>query len=1157
MAGKGSVVIKIDGDASGFEKVLGSVESKSKSVISGLGTFTSGVAKGITAAYGVISAAWSAVGLVSVKYNANIEQLQTSFTTMTGSAEKAADVVERLRVMGAQTPFELPQLASVTQLLMQYGFTADDAIDKMSMLGDIAQGNADAMVSIATGYAQMRSAGKVNLQDIKQMINGGFNPLQEISERTGESMDSLYARVSNGTMSIDEITESMMYATSEGGKFYKSMEQQSQTLNGQISTIKDNLSSLGGAVFQPISDLMRDKLLPEANALIAEFQAAFDKGGISGLVDSISAQIPRLLSEGVNAVTKLFAGIQKQLPKLVKSLMSSIPALVRSAASIVPMLASSFFDIVASAVTELVAMLPELIPTLIAGIGNLIVSIATGLGDVVSGIFDGVERAIHQGQTKIAGVWVDSANVAKHSFDMEVDVTPAVSAIESAYTTVRTALQTDLLNDAQRQEILDMIGADYDAIMAKLMSFGLTEEEAAPLAEQIAGASATITSELNKLDVGVDAGTIIKWWIQAKGSKVALMHFAREAGLDDDDVDEIIGVYDAANGRLRDETPNFYDTIYETLTDGQPDDAAAIEQMKTSVQDWASEALSAAEEAYNAAVAELDPDAPDYQTRLAELNAEYETTKAEIESIRDDSLTIIDTLAGQTTAQVEASFDMIAELERRADAVEQRFAVLSDQAQSFGETAFNVVRSGAMADEATIDTAIKYKVTQFKLDEQSAQDAYNAAVAELNEQLSSGKISVDEYNEGMEVAASTRDAAVQQAKQEFNQAFSEIMMGIAESEGNSAAMDAALKAMGTGNMIDSVIAAIAQDGQVDQATLGILSEQLGSALGDAFDPELFAQYAESAASSGDWSWFTRLLGQYANQIDGMKMDSLQQALGGKVGETWSAALNEGVLAGTDFDVTSTEDQLAAIYNTMNLQPIGADVVAGIGKGIENADLTTAGQRLAQNTERSIRAGLDSHSPAQKMVPVGEDAAAGVGQGMREYDFSADANGMADNAGSAAKTAMASPGKRAGILFSSGIASGIRAGRSSVINAAVSVAKAAVTALKDELEIHSPSRVTAEIGRFTGKGFELGMVESLNSAVRAAQSVVGSMNLTPRLTAPDLGSAFASAAGSIVDAESARPIYLNVNGRALASVTAGDTRRAQNSYNRSIALGVGK
>ena len=1124
--------------------------------LSNLGTVAKGVAKGMTAAYGVISAAWSAVGLVSVKYNANIEQMQTSFAVMTGSAEKAADVVERLRVMGAQTPFELPQLASVTQLLMQYGFTADDAIDKMSMLGDIAQGNAEAMVSIATGYAQMSSAGKVNLQDIKQMINGGFNPLQEISERTGESMESLYNRVSNGTMSVDEITESMRYATSEGGKFYQSMEMQSQTLNGQISTLKDNLSALGGAVFQPLSDALRDTLLPEANALIAEFQAAFDKGGISGLVESVSAQIPRLMTEGVNAASKLFAGIQKQLPKLVKNLMSSVPALVRGAASIVPMLASSFFDIASSAVTELIAMLPELVPSLITGIGNLIVSIATGLDDVIAGVFDGVERAMHQGQTKIAGVWVDSENVAKHSFDMEVDVSPAVSAVEDAYTQVRTALQTDLLSDPQRDEILEMIGQDYDAIKAKLKEFGLDDGTAGEIAQQITDAGATIMAALEDLNLSVDGGTVLKWFGQARGSNVALMACARAAGLSPGEVDSIIALYNEANGRIKDGAPSFAETIYETLTDGMADDEAAIEKMKGEVETWASEALSAAEEAYNAAVAKLDPDAPDYQTRLNELNAEYETTKSEIEGIRDDSLTIIDNLAGQTTAQVEASFEQIAELERRADAVEQRFDEVASKASSQAEAAFKVVRSGANADEATIDLAIKYKVEQYKLDEQSAQDAYDAAVAELNEQLSSG-MSVEEYNKGMEVAASTRDAAVQQAKQEFNQAFGEIMMGIAESEGNTAAMDAALKAMGTGNLIDSVIATLVEGGQVDQATLGILSEQLGSALGDAFDPELLAQYAEIAASGGDWSLFTGLLEDYGHQIDGMQMDSLQQALGGKVGEAWSAALEGDMLTGTDFDVSSTEDQLAALFNTMNLQPIGAGVVAGIGKGIESADMTASGQRLAQNTEKSIRAGLESNSPSKKMVPVGTDVAAGVGQGMGEYDFSGDATTMANNAKSASSSAMRSPGNKAGRMFSAGVASGIRAGRSGVVNAAVSVARAAVSAMRSELQIHSPSRVTTEIGRYTGKGFELGMVESLNGAVRAAQSVVGNMNLTPRLTAPDLGSAFASAAGSIADAESARPIYLNVNGRTLATVTAADTRRAQNNYNRSIALGVGK
>ena len=128
----------------------------------------------IKAGIDMAAAAANKLGEIAAKginYNATIESLQTSFEVMTGSATKAAEVVERLRKLGAETPFEMADLAGTTQLLMQYGFTADDAIDKMRMLGDIAQGNAQAMTSIATGYAQMSSAGKVNLQDIKQMIN--------------------------------------------------------------------------------------------------------------------------------------------------------------------------------------------------------------------------------------------------------------------------------------------------------------------------------------------------------------------------------------------------------------------------------------------------------------------------------------------------------------------------------------------------------------------------------------------------------------------------------------------------------------------------------------------------------------------------------------------------------------------------------------------------------------------------------------------------------------------------------------------------------------------------------------------------------------------------------------------------------------------------
>lgn len=159
----GSIKIKIDGDDSGLQKTLSNVKYATKA---GLADIKAGIDMTAAAMKGLADV----VGK-GVNYNAMIEGYKTSFEVMTGSAEKATEVVERLRKLGASTPFETTDLVKTTQLLMQYGFSADDAIEKMTMLGDISQGNAEAMTSIATGYAQMSSAGKVNLQDIKQMIN--------------------------------------------------------------------------------------------------------------------------------------------------------------------------------------------------------------------------------------------------------------------------------------------------------------------------------------------------------------------------------------------------------------------------------------------------------------------------------------------------------------------------------------------------------------------------------------------------------------------------------------------------------------------------------------------------------------------------------------------------------------------------------------------------------------------------------------------------------------------------------------------------------------------------------------------------------------------------------------------------------------------------
>lgn len=298
---------KITGDATGFDRAIKDAEKSAgnfQKTIGDMGKKLSSAGKSLQSAGKKITMATTAfagIAAIGVKYNATMETYATSFEVMTGSAEKAAEVVDELKDIAASTPFEMPELAETTQLLMNYGFTADDALDKMTMLGDISQGSADKMNRIATAYGQMSSAGKVSLEDVKQMIEAGFNPLQEISESTGESMESLYDRISAGTISVDEITASMQRSTSEGGRYFQSMEKQSQTFSGQMSTLKDNVQGLLGNVTSGIFEKLAQDVLPKINEVLTTVNTAFEEGGFQGVLDAIGEMSPAL--DGV--ITKI------------------------------------------------------------------------------------------------------------------------------------------------------------------------------------------------------------------------------------------------------------------------------------------------------------------------------------------------------------------------------------------------------------------------------------------------------------------------------------------------------------------------------------------------------------------------------------------------------------------------------------------------------------------------------------------------------------------------------------------------------------------------------------------------------------------------------------------------------------------------------------
>lgn len=421
---------KITGDSSDYEKAVKDAEKSTedfqKSTTSLSSRLAGGLKKGLSVAataIGAVSAALGAGIAAGVKYNATIEQYQTSFEVMTGSAEKAVEVVDRLKKLGAETPFELPDLAETTQLLMNYGFTADEAIERMQMLGDISQGSADKMQRVATAYGQMSSAGKVQLEDVKQMIEAGFNPLQEISESTGESMQSLYERISDGTLAVDEITASMQRATSEGGKYFQSMEKQSQTINGLISTLKDNAQQLLGEVIQPLSEGFRTEVLPAAINAIDELTTAFQERGSQGLIEAgggivadiilgIARAAPNIITTSVQILGSIITSLKSNLPQIVSAggeiLLSLISGIVQYQFMLLDLTANLIYEIVSGLInnapqlmTQANTMMTDFCAQIRERFPDLLQSGADAISSLLTGLLDNAPSVIEQGGAMI------------------------------------------------------------------------------------------------------------------------------------------------------------------------------------------------------------------------------------------------------------------------------------------------------------------------------------------------------------------------------------------------------------------------------------------------------------------------------------------------------------------------------------------------------------------------------------------------------------------------------------------------------------------------------------------------------------------------------------------------------------------------------------
>jgi len=305
-----ALTVKIRGDASQFEKTMRGVNRS----VSNVGAKIAGIGAAGLAAAGAYVSLGQAMEFLNQSSSkaAGMEDLTQQIGMLVGSTDKAKSMIKEFRDEAAKSPLSSEDYAQAAKTMMAFGISVDDTLPMMRALADISMGNADRFGSLALAFSQTQAAGRLMGQEVLQFVNAGFNPLQQIALKTGESMATLKKRMEDGGISAQEVTQAFKDATSAGGKFYKAIELGANNTNAKIAQTKDNVDKLQIAFGTGFNEGLKDAL-DAANVGLPKLEQRFaDAGTFVGqaLTDSLTGDMKKFELMGAMVGDFIIAGLQ-------------------------------------------------------------------------------------------------------------------------------------------------------------------------------------------------------------------------------------------------------------------------------------------------------------------------------------------------------------------------------------------------------------------------------------------------------------------------------------------------------------------------------------------------------------------------------------------------------------------------------------------------------------------------------------------------------------------------------------------------------------------------------------------------------------------------------------------------------------------------------
>nr|WP_255782781.1 tape measure protein [Geobacillus sp. YHL] len=334
------------------------------------------------------------------------EQSEIAWTTLLGSSEKAKQTINDLVQLGAKTPFEFEGLDKSAKLLNMAGFEGEKLKETLIAVGDAVSavgGGQEELEGVSMALFQMSAKGKASAEEMNQLAERGIPAWEILSETMGKPIPELMKMSEQGKLMANQVIPALVKGMGE--RFGGAMEKQSQTFNGLMSTLKDNLKSFTAMITSDLFEKIKS-FLPPIIDFVNRISDAFKNAGWKGVIQEIlPPQVASSIAQNIGILKQIISDFVTFVKNIWKQYGDEISATAKVA-----------WEAASQTIKGLLEIIRGVIKTVLSLISGDWKGAWEGIKNIAKGVWDTIGGFIKNATNGIQNIIKASLEIVKNIF---------------------------------------------------------------------------------------------------------------------------------------------------------------------------------------------------------------------------------------------------------------------------------------------------------------------------------------------------------------------------------------------------------------------------------------------------------------------------------------------------------------------------------------------------------------------------------------------------------------------------------------------------------------------------------------------------------------------------------------------------------------------